>query len=125
MSSAYYAVFHALAAMCTGALLQRTADEDSKLRVYRALDHGPMKNAFSQAPLKDHARFKEIGALVRQLQDERHRADYLPPDNSLFPINEAREIIGKARFVVGSLRELDQESRLILATCLLFKERKS
>jgi hypothetical protein len=95
------------------------------LRIYRALDHGPLRNAFGQSPLRDDLALKAIGVAVLNLQTERHRADYLPPDRSLFPEAEVRELIVQAHIVIEQLENLSGEERRKLATCLLFKERKS
>lgn len=123
VSAAYYAVFHALAKLCTSALLPKGGSESDLLRVYRALDHGPLRNAFSQSPLKDHPQIKLIGAAVLNLQSERHRADYLPPNSKLFPKAEVEQLIAQARLTVTQVETLDEASARILATCLLFKER--
>lgn len=126
VSTAYYAVFHALAKLCAEALLKDASrDDDAYSKVYRALDHGPLKNLFVQAPLKDHPTIKLFGSDIVKLQTERHRADYSPPDKDLFKPSEVEEIIRQARFVVGELNKLNESDRLLLATCLLFKERKS
>jgi uncharacterized protein (UPF0332 family) len=81
VSTAYYAVFHALAKSCASILLP-SVGRNSEIyeRVYRALDHGPLKNAFmtKEGPLKDRQTLRKIGDRVVRLQSERHRADYLP-----------------------------------------------
>lgn len=126
VSTAYYAVFHALAKICAETLLpdvRQTEEEYS--RVYRALDHGPLRNAFAQAPLKDHPEVKKIGPIIVRLQNERHRADYAPPDKDIFAMTEVEELAAQAKFVVTQLRKLDAVSRRNLATCLLFRDRKS
>ena len=80
VSTAHYAVFHALASVRADSLLESTdRDTDEYERVYRALEHGPLKSAFGREPLTDRDDFRRIGDLVISLQTERHRADYLPP----------------------------------------------
>jgi uncharacterized protein (UPF0332 family) len=126
VSTAYYAVFHAIAKLCAETLIaDAKRNEDAYSRVYRALDHGPLKNILIQAPLKDHQNIKLFGPDIVKLQAERHRADYSPPDKNLFKPSEVKEIIGQARFVIAELDKLSKPDRLLLATCLLFKERKS
>lgn len=126
VSTAYYAVFHALAKLCAESLLpDREKDESAYSRIYRALDHGPLKNVCTQAPLKDHGVIKTFAPIIVLLQAERHRADYSPPDKEIFPTSEVEEIIRQAKFVIGELNNLDKADRLLLATSLLFKERKS
>jgi hypothetical protein len=126
VSTAYYAVFHALAKSCASILLpsvDRTSD--AYQRVYRALDHGPLKAAFaaSAGPLRDRSPLQKIGEVVVQLQSERHRADYMPPSKAFFPLNQAEELIGKARQAVMEIENLSTEDRVALATWLLFKSR--
>lgn len=128
VSTAYYAVFHAVDKLCAD-YVSRSAkrSSDEYLRVYRALDHAPLKNAFSQSPLKDNPILREIGAVVILLQNERHRADYLPPVAGVFTHDRATELVGMAREAVRQIETLkpaNKECR-ILALNLLFKERKS
>jgi uncharacterized protein (UPF0332 family) len=125
VSTAYYAVFHALAKSCANILLP-SVDKSSEVyeRVYRALDHGPLKNAFSTkgSALRDRDSLRDIGDLVVRLQSERNRADYLPP-KSLFTREEARALVNQARAVVGEIERLSDDDRAALATWLLFKSR--
>ena len=126
VSTAYYAAFHAVVGLCAETFASDAARTDTAyIRVYRALDHGPMANAFSQAPLRDHPIFRATGQLIVQLKEERHLADYAPPDRSLFPAAQVRASIDQARLIVDTLQDLDLNNRRLLATCLLFKERKS
>src|SRR5260370_41778992 len=99
VSTAYYAVFHALAKSCASILLPSIdRNSDTYQRVYRALDHGPLRAAFATTgPLKDREPLQKIGELVVQLQSERHRADYMPPSKGLFSRNKAETLIEKAR----------------------------
>jgi len=125
VSTAYYAVFHALAKSCASILLP-SVDRNSNAyqRVYRALDHGPLRAAFATTgPLKDREPLQKIGELVVQLQSERHRADYMPPGKGLFSRNQAWTLVGKARRAVIEIERLSSEDRIALATWLLFKSR--
>src|SRR5215831_1344468 len=98
VSTAYYAVFHALAKSCASILLP-SMDRNSEIyeRVYRALDHGPLKTAFmaKAGPLADRDSLQKIGNLVVRLQSERHRADYLPPNPSMF-LDSAKKLVDQA-----------------------------
>jgi uncharacterized protein (UPF0332 family) len=126
VSTAYYAVFHALAKTCASALLPSVdGKSDAYERVYRALDHGPLKTGFSAAagPLKERASLKKIGEAVIQLQGERHRADYTPPSKDFFAPNQAETLIRKARQAVEEIEGLSSRDRITLATWLLFKSR--
>jgi uncharacterized protein (UPF0332 family) len=127
VSTAYYAVFHALAKSCASILLP-SIDRNSTMyeRVYRALDHGPLKTAFTtkDSPLlKDRKTLRNIGDLVVPLQTERHRADYLPPKTNIFSREEAKTLIDQARRAVREIEGLRDDDRVALATLLLFKSR--
>ena len=126
VSTAYYAVFHALAKSCASILLPSIArNSEVYERVYRALDHGPLKNAFTtkDGPLKHRKSLRDIGEMVIGLQGERHRADYLPPSKSIFSSDQAKTIVDQARRAVIEIENLGDDDRITLATLLLFKGR--
>jgi uncharacterized protein (UPF0332 family) len=126
VSTAYYAVFHSLAKHCADDLLQpidRTSDEYS--RVYRALEHGALRSAFSRdSPLKKRKNLRDIGDLVIRLQSERHRADYLPPITNVFSLSQAQKPVDEARDIITDIESLSEQDRCVLATHLLFKNRQ-
>lgn len=124
VSTAYYAVFHSLAKTCAESLLSEKKTDDY-VRIYRALDHGPLKNAFSAVPLKDRDTFREIGNIVASLQSERHKADYLPPTTGVFGRKQARQLVEQARDVVTKIENLNADDRVTLSVNLLFKHRPS
>ena len=129
ISTAYYAVFHAIARLCADYVTHgATRSSPEYVRAYRALDHGSLKAAFAQTPLRDDRALLELGRIVVRLQADRHKADYHPPFSALFGPTETREIVSSARQVVGGLARLSTDDRdrcRLLATCLLFKERRS
>ncbi|MCB1458009.1 MAG: hypothetical protein KDJ48_01835 [Nitratireductor sp.] len=128
ISTAYYAVFHSVDKLCAD-YVTRGAKRDSEVynRAYRALDHAPLKNAFSQSPLRENPRLSKIGSAIVQLQTERHKADYMPPVKGLFTQDRARELVAMAREAIGEIEKLrsSRNDCRTLATSLLFKERKS
>lgn len=124
VSGAYYAIFHALAGVCTKTLLPRERATYELERVYRALEHGSTYQAFGQPLLKDHSEIGQIAPLFRQLRDARERADYLPPDKNAFPEAEVIELIKQARLAVELIEKLSSESRRVLAARLLIKDRR-
>src|SRR5215210_5287049 len=117
VSTAYYAVFHALAKVCTHNLLSskdRQSDEYS--RVYRALEHKTLREAFAaRGPLKDRDHLRSIGNLVIALQRERQRADYLPPVQNVFSRNQARQLVDQARKAIEQIENLNVDDRRTLA----------
>ena len=82
ISTAYYAVFHALARMCADALVGDVeADRPNKawVEVYRGLDHGKCKNACAGAKNVAFPReLRDFADAFGQLQSARHQADYDP-----------------------------------------------
>jgi len=126
VSTAYYAVFHALAKSSAGTLLS-SAERNSDVyqRVYRALDHGSLRTAFTagQSPLKHRERLQKIGELVVQLQSERYHADYMPPIKGLFSRAKVEALVSQARQAVVEIENLGDNDRVALATSLLFKSR--
>ena len=128
VSTAYYAVFHAVDKLCADYVTHsasRTSDEYG--RAYRALDHGSLKNAFKQTPLKDIENLSKIGTIIVTLQTERHDADYKPPIPGLFPKDRVDVLINMAREAIVEIEamKVSHQDCRILATSLLFKERKS
>src|ERR1700733_451735 len=114
VSTAYYAVFHALAKHCADEMLQPIArNSDEYERVYRALEHGTLKSAFSKRSSKI---LRDIGDSIVGLQTERHRADYLPPVRNLFSISEAQKLVDQARKAVSEIESLSKQDRRTLAT---------
>jgi uncharacterized protein (UPF0332 family) len=124
VSTAYYAVFHALAELCTGELLGVRTDKRSEdyVRVYRSLEHGALKNAFRIAPLNSSDALRKLGDRVVRLQSERIRSDYVP-SQALYTSDECRDLVRSADSVVRSIGALSRGERKRLAVHLLFKNR--
>jgi hypothetical protein len=89
------------------------------------MDHGTLKTAFiaKDGPLKHRKSLRDIGELVIGLQTERHRADYLPPNKSIFSSDKTKTIVDQARRAVREIENLSDDDRIALATSLLFKGR--
>jgi uncharacterized protein (UPF0332 family) len=127
VSTAYYAVFHALAKK-TADYVTRSAQRSTEeyQRVYRSLDHGTLKTVFSQRQMKESRRLSSIGATVVQLQAERHNADYLPPVANVFSRDDVQRLLDMARQTVAeieAIRPAQNDCRL-LTTYLLFKNKR-
>ena len=124
ISTAYYAVFHSLAELCATEILgdRSDVDEQSFVRVYRALDHGTLKTAFISDPLKTNPAIQKIGNRVVELQSERIRSDYLP-SKRLYNADECRAFVRSARWTVDAITALHPKDRKTLAVFLLFKNR--
>lgn len=123
VSTAYYAVFHALAKSCADVLMPIAKPASEYERVYRAPAHATVKDILGGARLREHPVLGPIGALVAVLHSERERADYLPPMLGLFSSRETRRLVRQARSAVTKIEALDEGDRRTLATELLFKKR--
>jgi hypothetical protein len=124
VSTAYYAVFHALARMCADELIGGSkAKGQAWSRVYRALDHRTAKQTLlsGDAALISPA-ITEIGRIFANLQEKRHEADYDPAFFEFF-FDETRAQVEIARQAVKDLAGLEPGKRQALATLLLFKPR--
>ncbi len=125
VSTAYYAVFHAITTLCASELMGSSAASTKTPefeRVYRALDHKSLKLAFSAAPLNNNQTFKAIGNRVVELQSERIRSDYLP-SGRLYKKSECDRLVQSARSIVAELKNLSSPDRRTLAVYLIFKNR--
>jgi hypothetical protein len=114
VSTAYYAVFHALAQVCADELLGRRSGTRSEEyeRVYRSLEHGTL------------AALERIGNRVAELQSERIRSDYLP-SGALYTRDQCLDLVRSAQSAVRSIGALAASDRRTLAIYLLFKNRPS
>ncbi|WP_375451214.1 hypothetical protein [uncultured Devosia sp.] len=127
VSTAYYGVFHALTRKCADYLTHfAPRDTEEYNRVYRALDHGPLKQAFGQTTLTNNATLAEIGGSVVRLQAERHKADYAPPVLGVFSLPEAQQLVALARKTVEQIQALQIGSPEVrtLATTLHFSGKR-
>jgi hypothetical protein len=124
VSTAYYAVFHSLARLCADELLGRRSGARSEEyeRVYRSLEHGTLKRAFKEEPLRQVAALERIGNRVAELQSERIRSDYLP-SRALYTRDQCLDLVRSAQSAVHSIEALPASDRRTLAIYLLFKNR--
>lgn len=127
VSTAYYAAFHALAGACAEAVVGppgKGVGPEARDQVYRALDHGPAKEACIAASAKD-APFavgvREFAGVFAKLQLERHAADY-DPGRRLTP-TEAAKLVEEAEAAIRALRAAPARDRRELAVRVLFRRR--
>ena len=81
ISTAYYAAFHALAASNANVLIGSVGDQltrDAWLRIYRRLDHRHARTQLEHNRANFSATAQIFADLFRDLQNERHNADYNP-----------------------------------------------
>lgn len=124
VSTAYYAVFHALARLCADELLgndRETRKSKEYERVYRALEHKTLRSVFQNTPRNDRI-IRQIGDRVVLLQSKRHDADYLPTGH-VFSKAESLDLIASAKSAIELMDSLSAQERRALAVRLIIRDR--
>jgi hypothetical protein len=126
ISSAYYAMFHALARCCADLLIGGSGSKRSMpawSQVYRALDHGNAKSACANKPMiaKFPREIQEFSRAFVQLQSERHQADY-DPDAMLYK-SAALANIAIVETVILELSNVPLKHRRAFAAWVMFRKR--
>jgi hypothetical protein len=122
VSSAYYALFHALAALCADELVGYSKPWNVYAPIYRTLDHGRAKDVFKRMLSGADPDMAAIGQTFILLQEQRHTADY---DPSPFRIGRAEtlDLIEQAKQAIYRLKTLSKDQRLLVATQLIARTR--
>jgi hypothetical protein len=123
VSTAYYALFEALARECADSLVGTgRARGTSTWALYRALEHGFAKNACSQAKnLSLPASIVAFADTFTALQEQRHQADYDP--TARFSRAEVIDLINSAETAIRSLRSAKRIERRDFAVLVLLRRR--
>lgn len=123
VSTAYYALFHALAELCGRELVGARRPWPAFRHVYRSLDHGAARRLLDS--LRRDVRASEaaqrLGALFSEVQDQRHAADYDPG----YRINrgDLAALIANTKRAVAALDDLPRPERKLLAARLIGRTR--
>lgn len=137
VSSAYYAVFHAVLAVCADEFVGQGSQRSAEYAMaYRSIDHRTAKRLClelgKQTPAKAYqthwpvggfgADIQAVGVGLVELQEARHRADYDPH----FQINtsNATLLVQRARSVVRRLAAASAPQKRLFAAYLLFEPRR-
>jgi hypothetical protein len=127
VSSAYYAVFHAISKRCTEALITTSGgprDWDTYALVYRSLDHAGAKRVFLNVEKATGfgAQIVRVGEIFVRLQDARLSADYDPRP---FPATRSatRVLVSEAQEAIELVKGLPRHQARKLAAHLLAKRR--
>jgi len=126
VSTAYYAVFHALAHECADRLVgtnKASRSAQAWTQVYRALDHGFAKQQYSRTRNKDFpAHIVQFADAFITLQEERNRADYDP--NATYTRAEVSIHVQAAQQAIRDLRSEPKRDRTAFAAWATLKERR-
>lgn len=119
VSTAYYALLHALCTVCSDGLV-RWNRTDLVDRTYRALDHGTARRRMASiaSGAASGAPIKRVSANFGLLQDHRNDADYERP-RVLFSRVRTLLLIADAREAIDLLSALDEDARRRLSVELL------
>ena len=124
VSTAYYALFHCLAAAAADLLTGSSPDSPEWLQVYRALEHGKARSACRQQAvmrtfpmeIRDFAEAFDTSQKARQQADYAHEGEYSKP--------EVLAIINRAEDAIVEFERADARHRRSFAVHVLFKRRQ-
>ena len=124
VSTAYYALFHCLAAAAADLLTGSSSHSPEWRQVYRALEHGKAKRACRQQgamqafPMEIH----RFGKTFVELQDARHEAYYALEGQYRKP--DVLAIITRAEEAIDRFEQADVRRRRGFAVHVQFKQRR-
>jgi len=121
VSSCYYAMFHALARLCADSLVGTQPTRRSNkawVEVYRGLAHSSCLEACKKAHEVNFPReIKDFSDAFKQLQADRHLADYDP--TTRFSKEDARQRIKFAETAINALKNVPRLDKRAFATWVL------
>ena len=123
VSTAYYAMFHALCYSNAETLVgpRDPHNEQAWVRIYRGIDHTPAKNRMKEGGQQLPGPISDFGDTFSDLQEQRHLADYAP-DKS-FTVSQTQQWIDQAEAETSQFMQSDPEERKRLAIMLLIRPR--
>ncbi|WP_217693526.1 hypothetical protein [Rhodovulum sp. ES.010] len=125
VSTAYYAVFHAMCRNTADMLIGSTKSARSQpawLQAYRAIDHGQAKNQCKNGTIKRFPKdVEDFAALFIEAQDARHRADYDP--GSRFTRSEVLVLIKRVEEAISAFQRVPKSDRRAFAAFVVLKFR--
>ena len=125
VSTAYYAVFHCLAATAADLFIGRQRTP-AWHRVYCALEHGRVRNACREvrAMREFPMEIRNFAKTFVELQIARQQADYaLDPDPEAYTKSDVLVYIASAEWAIGELDQADVGARRGFAAHALFRQR--
>ena len=116
VSTAYYAMFHALASSNADCLVGTPHDsltEHAWSRIYRGLNHNAAKRNLSQDWGLFSPQIKQFAETFVQMQEQRHSADY--DRNKAFTLSETLALIDLAEAAIEGFMQTDADERKMVA----------
>ena len=123
VSTAYYAMFHCLAASAAD-LFIGTVRSPAWHRIYRALEHGRAKSACRQGQTMRElpTEIRDFADVFIVLQIERQKADYAL-DTDGYEMSDVLRRIASAEQAIGRFEQADVEAMRGFAAHVLFRQR--
>jgi hypothetical protein len=126
VSTAYYALYHALARCCADRLVggdNSNRSEAAWLQVYRSLDHRQVKQACEKTAMmtKFPKGIQDFADKFVQMQEKRHTADYDPSARVLR--SDVNNDIGIVEATIAGFESVAQKDKTAFAAYVLFKRR--
>ena len=128
VSTAYYAMFHCLAAICADLLVGSAGSERSEpawWQVYRALEHGAARQRCNRPAIMQRfpAEIQDFAEKFVLMQQKRHQADYGP--EGVFDKDTVLQDIIAVAEAIAKLRQVPVKDRRAFAVYLLFPLRNN
>ena len=125
VSTAYYAMFHTLAASAADLFIGPTRNP-AWHRAYRALEHGRARSACQQgrAMREFPAEVRYFAEAFVALQKARQQADYAL-NTDAYEESDVLAYIGSAELAISQFEQADTEARRSFAAHVLFRQRPS
>lgn len=125
VSTAYYAVFHAICRLCANELAGKSAAPRDWAAIYRSVDHGTFKSVREQDLRANHLGAGVHGMLnlIIDLQRDRHDADY-NPEPFAYGRLEVRALINSAEVAIIVLDGLSSAEKRAFAVAMLARPRR-
>lgn len=127
VSTAYYALFHALCLTCANGFIgTKTADRSNPAwrQTYRSVEHRTTKNRCSKSNTIRlfPSEIRNFADEFVKMQEKRHEADYDPA--SRFKLNDVVVAIDAAELAIQQLMNCRIKDRRAFAAWVLMPERK-
>ena len=125
VSTAYYAMFHCLAATAADLFIGRRRGP-AWHRAYRALEHGKARSACRQERTMQAfpTEVRNFAKTFVVLQTERQRADYAL-DTNAYQKSDVLGYIASAELAIGRFEQAGIDARRAFAAHVLFRQRPS
>jgi uncharacterized protein (UPF0332 family) len=126
VSTAYYAMFHALCRNCADCLIGGTNSDRSApawRQAYRAVEHGFAKKQCARKGVisKFPKEIEDFAAQFKTLQEKRHSADYDPA--SRFNRSDVETAIDTAELAIKKFQKAQRKDRRAFAAWTAMKNR--